>query len=61
MTAKTEWPSSLDETELRRQLVDDEFDGYLQKGRDLSQLIQLLKTFTQADGTGSGTRAGGVA
>ena len=53
--------TALDETELRRQLVDDEFDGYLQKGRDLSQLIQLLKTFTQADGTGSGTRAGGVA
>jgi CheY-like chemotaxis protein len=42
--------TALDETEVRRQLKEDEFDGYLQKGRDLSQLIQLLKTFTRDAG-----------
>lgn len=39
--------TALDETEVRRQLNDDEFDGYLQKGRALSQLVELLTTFVQ--------------
>lgn len=36
--------SALDETEVRHRLGNDEFDGYLQKGRPLSQLIALVTT-----------------
>lgn len=38
--------TALDETEVRRQVKGDEFDGYLQKGGSLIQLIQLLSSFT---------------
>lgn len=36
-----------DEAEVRRHLTDGEFDGYLQKGWSLSQLVALVTTLTQ--------------
>ncbi|SAL35031.1 response regulator receiver protein [Caballeronia concitans] len=37
--------TALDESEVRRQIKDDEFDGYLQKGVAHSQLIELIAMF----------------
>ena len=39
--------TALDEAEVRRHLEGDEFDGYLQKGRTLAMLVDLVTTFTQ--------------
>ncbi|WP_250501260.1 response regulator [Caballeronia sp. GAWG1-5s-s] len=39
--------TALDEAEVRRQLRDSEFDGYLQKGVALGQMLELVRTFVQ--------------
>ncbi|MEM5341381.1 response regulator [Paraburkholderia azotifigens] len=35
--------TALDEPEVRRHLTGDEFDGYLQKGREPEQIMSLLR------------------
>lgn len=39
--------TALDELDVRRQLMDDEFDGYLQKGRPLNETVALINTLAQ--------------
>ena len=38
--------TALDETEVRRHLMDHEFDAYCQKGQPPSELVALLKQLT---------------
>ncbi|MEI6003340.1 response regulator [Paraburkholderia bengalensis] len=38
--------TALDESEVRRKIVDDEFDGYLQKGRGTGQIVALIARLT---------------
>ena len=39
--------TALDETEVRRHSHNNEFDGYLQKGGSLIQLVELIMTLAQ--------------
>jgi len=39
--------TAFDEVEVRRQLRDSEFDGYLQKGVALTEMLKLVKAFIQ--------------
>ena len=39
--------TALDELDVRQQLMDDEFDGYLQKGRPLNETVALINTLAQ--------------
>jgi len=41
--------TALDEEEVRRQLVDHEFDGYCQKGQPPTTLLALIWTFLLRD------------
>ena len=39
--------TAFDEVEVRRQLRDSEFDGYLHKGVALTEMLKLVKAFIQ--------------
>jgi CheY-like chemotaxis protein len=39
--------TAIDETELRRHVVDDEFDGYAQKGQPVNRLAAFITAFEE--------------